>query len=428
MPFAQHRSAAGPVGDAHRERPADLVAESADQAGDWFGALLTVGMLAYGRPAFGTALRLGAVLDDRGRPMTSGLGNLVEPLPLIERHGADAARWYLAAAAPGAAVKMSGAALAEVAATVLLSYWNTAAFLAGAATDAAGPGRAWRHAQRQAPPPGMRPMLDRWILSELQCLVRDVTSDLADYDSASATGRIAGFLDALASRYLRWSGRRFRPDAADPSRLAALATVHECLDTLTRTMAPIIPIRLGRPGGPDSVHLTTWPVPVPALIDDQLASQVALAGRLAELGRSARAAAAIGLRQPLARAAVTGDGINAVSSELIGILAEQLSVGSVEILPVPPDAHGQRLVRPNLAAIGRRFGHDALAVAAAVDGADPAAVIADLDSSGTFAAALAGTRVALSAAEVIVTTQPLSGWIVAAENGEMVALDAAQPA
>ncbi len=377
MPFAQHGPAAGPAGDAQRDRPADLLAESADQARDWFGALLSVGVLGYGRPPFGTALRLGAVLDDRGRPMTSGLGNLVEPLPLIERHGADAVRWFLAAAAPAAAVKMSDVALADIAATVLLSYWNAAAFLVGAAADPAGPGPAWRHGQRRAPPPAMRPMLDRWILSELQCLVRDVTADLADFDSAAAAGRIAGFLDALASRYLRWCRRRFGPETAGPSRLAALATLDECLDALTRIMAPITPfladhvwelIAAAGPGVPDSVHLTAWPIPVPTLIDDHLASQVALAG-LAQLGRSARAAAAISLRQPLARAAVAGDGINAVGSELIGFLADQLGVASVEILPVPPDA-----------------------------------------------------------AEVIVTTHQLAGWIVAAEDGEMVALDITQPA
>ena len=435
MPFAQHAAATVSAALAAGGQQAQLAAESADQAGGWLSALTVIGTLVSGHAPFRTALRLGAVLDGSGRPMSSGLGNLVEPLPLIERYGADAVRWFFTAATPPEdATQLSAAALEEIAATVLLRYWNAARFLVRHASEAASRGRPWQPDADAAPPPAARPVLDRWILSELQSLVREVTANLDDFRSAAAGAQIAGFIDALANWYLPRSRRRFRPGPATADGAAAFATLQECLSVLTRVMAPVTPfltdymwtlIRAGRAGDPDSVHLTSWPVPVPALIDGQLASQVALARRLAGLGRSARSAAAIGDRQPLARALVTADQVTGIGAELRAQLAEELNVRAVELLPAVDEDGADLVVRPNVRALDRRLGPDAGDVAAAIDQADPAVLLAGLSSPTAFAVAVDGRRVALSADDLIVTRLPLARWAVAAEGGEMVALDVA---
>ena len=299
MPFAPLAAAPADgvrLGDGQQ---AQLAAESADQAGGWLSALTTIGTLVSGHAPFRTALRLGAVLDGNGQPMSSGLGNLVEPLPLIERYGADAVRWFFAAAAPPRRRRrLSAAALEEIVTKMLLRYWNAAAFLVRYASAAASRSRLWPGAVPHRRRHG-RPLLDRWILSELQTLVRRGHGGPGGVRSAAAGAHIA----RLHRRSVELVPAPVAPQVpagpeATADAAAAFATLLECLNVLTRVMAPLAPfvtdyvwslISTAETGDPDSVHLASWPVPVPALIDGQLASQVALARRLAGLGRSATA-------------------------------------------------------------------------------------------------------------------------------------------
>ena len=230
MPFAQYAAAAADAGQPAGGQLAQLAAESADQAGGWLSALTVIGTVLSGHAPFRTALRLGAVLDESGRPMSSGLGNLVEPLPLIERYGADAVRWFFCAAAPPEeASQPSAAALEDIVTSVLHPYRDAARFLDSCASAAAGRDHPWRPGTRAAPPPAARPVLDRWILSELQSLVGSVTANLEEFRSAGAGARIASFIDALANWYLPRSRRRFRPDTGTTDGAAAYATLQDCL-------------------------------------------------------------------------------------------------------------------------------------------------------------------------------------------------------
>jgi isoleucyl-tRNA synthetase len=323
-------------------QPTHVLADIADEGGEWLSCMLVASTLATGHPGFWTVLRLEPMLDHRGRPMSRGLGNLVPPLPLIERYGADTARWYFAASAPtGAARTMTDEALLNISATVLLRYWKTADFLVRSAADGTRIGDVPDLGDGGTPPPSTRPLLDRWMLSELQFLVRDVTNALATFDSPVAAARIAEFVGHLCGRYLAHCRVRLSCGGNAEARRAVLATLHECLVVLTRLMAPITPfvtdhvwslIRSLRPGEPDSVHLAAWPVPEPGLMDDQVGGHVALADRLGELGRSARAAAGIGIRRPLPRAMVAADGMTALRDDLGAHLAHELDVESVEAI------------------------------------------------------------------------------------------------
>ena len=335
IPFASVVQPAGTQTGRHNSPHADLIVASADRPRGWLGALLTIGTLVSERPVTGSALSLGPLLDDQGRAMSRGVGNLVEPYRLIERHGADAVRWFLTASAPpGAARALSEATLGRIGRTVLATYWDAAACLLDCARD--GP---------DAPPPVLRALLDRWILSGLQQLITGVTSDLDELRPDVAGTRIEGFIDSLVNWYVRTSRRRlgFAERSADGA--AAVATLRECMDVLTRVMAPITPfltdevwVRMrswdeGRSGTdwPDSVHLATWPAADPGLIDEQLSRQVALVRRLAGLGRSARATAQIDDSRPLPRALVSADEAGRMPAELRLQLAAELNVRALEL-------------------------------------------------------------------------------------------------
>ena len=213
--------------------------------------------------------------------MSKHLGNVLEPIPLMEAHGADAVRWFFAAAgSPWSTRRIGAAALDEIVRKVLLTYWNTVSFLVLYANAAAAQGRAWGPGNMaDAPPAADRPLLDRWLLSELHAVTADVTDALEGFDTAAAGPRLAAFIDDLSNWYVRRSRRRFWEGPATPDSAAAFATLYECLETLTRLMAPMMPFLtdyvwgvLRTTGGPDSVHLAGWPQADQGLIDRQLSA------------------------------------------------------------------------------------------------------------------------------------------------------------
>jgi isoleucyl-tRNA synthetase len=432
MPFARlgapHRNQA----EFARAYPAQFICEAIDQTRGWFYTLMAVGTLVFGRSAYENVVCLGLVVDEHGRKMSKHLGNVVEPLPLIEEHGADAVRWFFAVSgSPWSTRRVGHAALAEIVRKVLLTYWNTVSFLALYANAAGAQGEPWQPGQAaSAPPPAARPLLDRWVLGELAQVTADVTAAMEGFDTAAAGRRLAAFVDDLSNWYVRRSRRRFWEGPGTGTGAAAFATLYQCLETLTRLLAPITPFLadyvwaiLRPPGAPDSVHLARWPVAEAGLADQRLSAQMALARRLVELGRSARASAGIGIRQPLARALVGSAGFAGLPEELRTQVAQELNVRSLEPLAETGAGLTDYVVKPNYRALGRRFGKATPAVAAAVRAADPAALAAELRDGGTTSVVVDGERVPLAPGDLIVTQAPRAGWAVAADAGETVALD-----
>jgi isoleucyl-tRNA synthetase len=317
---------------------------------------------------------------------------------------------------PWAARRIGHDQVEEVVRKVLLTYWNTAAFLTLYA-DANGwePGTV---------PQGERSLLDRWAISELHATVAEVTEALEGFDSLRAGRRLSELVDDLSNWYVRTSRRRFWD--GDP---AALSTLHECLEVLTRLLAPFVPfvteavhdalVVSAFPDLPDSVHLRDWPVVDGSLVDARLGEQVALARRLVELGRTARAESKTKTRQPLARALVSALGWESMPQELKDLVAAELNVGGLESLA------GDLVdvtVKANFRPLGARFGKGVQAVAQAVAAADPTALAAAV-RAGTASVEVNGETVTLSAEEVVVTETPRSGWAVASGPGATVALD-----
>jgi isoleucyl-tRNA synthetase len=329
---------------------------------------------------------------------------------------------------PWAARRVGHATIQETVRKVLLTYWNTVAFQAlYARTSEWSPGDP-------APELADRPVLDRWALSEAHRLVQTVTEALERFDTQRAGSLLAAYVDDLSNWYVRRSRRRFWQGDA-----AALATLHECLYVVTLLMAPIIPFITERvwqdlfvgestaastsDEPPRSVHLAAWPTVDGSLVDDDLAGQVALARRLVELGRAARADAKVKIRQPLRRALVGTAAHDRLSPELRAEIAEELNLGTLE----PLSAAGADLVdhsaKGNFRALGKRFAKETPKVAAAIAAADASALATALADSGRAVVVVDGAEVEVLADEVIVSERPREGWSVVNEQGETVALD-----
>ena len=444
MPFAQWGAPLRNLASFEDAYPAQFICEAIDQTRGWFYSLMAVGTLVFGRSAYESVVCLGLVTDEQGRKMSKHLGNVIEPMGLLDAHGADAVRWFFAASgSPWGQRRIGYSALDEIVRKVLLTYWNTVSFLVlyadasgtgggGSRPDSGAAGAAWTPEDAIfAPAPGSRPLLDRWLLSEVHACVRDVTASLEEFDTAAAGRRLAAFIDDLSNWYVRRSRRRFWDGPRTPEGASAFATLHAALETATRMLAPITPFLSDylwgvlRPAdGPESVHLASWPSFDPALIDSTLSSQMSLARRIVELGRSARSAAAVRTRQPLSRALVGAPGFAALPVELRDLVASELNVHSLE----PLDPAGGELVtytvKPDFRSLGRRFGSSTQAVAAVIRAAAPAALahaVAAPDGSATVEVPSVGP-VTLTASDLVVTQTPLEGWGVASAGGETVAL------
>jgi isoleucyl-tRNA synthetase len=425
MPFAQFGYPYEGADEFGRSYPADFICEGLDQTRGWFYTLMAVGTLVFDRSSYRNVLCLGIILADDGRRMSKHLGNIVEPIPLMEKHGADALRWYmLAGGSPWAARRIGDEVLEEVVRKVLLTYWNTASFLVlyANASD-------WTPGSVAASDPATRPLLDRWALAELHATAAEVDEALEEFDSARAGRRLAQFIDDLSNWYVRRSRRRFWD-----GDVAALSTLHECLEMLTLLMAPFTPFiteeihrhLVGATGVdlPDSVHLRSWPVADSMLIDEDLRAHMALVRRLVELGRAARAESKIRTRQPLGRALVHAAGWRELPAELQAQVTDELNVRHV----VSDDGSGglavvDTVVKPNFRALGKRFGNRTQAVAIAIAAADHAAIATRLHADGSASVMVEGVAIELSLDELIVTETPTLGWAVASDSGVSVALD-----
>jgi isoleucyl-tRNA synthetase len=422
MPFAQwgypHKE--GSVEKFKAAYPADFICEAIDQTRGWFYTLMTIGTLVFDESSYKSVLCLGHILDKDGRKMSKHLGNVLEPISLMDQHGADAVRWYmLAAGSPWSARRVGHDAISDVIRKTLLTYWNTISFHALYA-------QASDFELSQSPHLKDRSMMDQWILSELNTLIVEVDAAYSEFDSQTAGKVLARFIDDLSNWYVRRSRRRFWD-----GDVAALATLHEALTTLTQLLAPMVPfiaehawqvlVRVADPKAAQSVHLTDFPVVDEKLINRTLNQQVAMTRRVVELGRSARAESSIKIRQPLQRALISAHGWSSLTQEMKDQISDELNVMALEDIA---DADGDLVdisIKANFKSLGAKYGKAVQDVAKLVAAADASTLVNQLRSKG---AAKLG-EFALTLDDLVITEVPKSGWMVASHDGESVALDLA---
>ena len=420
MPFAQwgypHKE--GSVEKFKAAYPADFICEAIDQTRGWFYTLMTIGTLVFDQSSYENVLCLGHILDKDGRKMSKHLGNVLEPMALMDQHGADAVRWYmLAAGSPWASRRVGHEAISDVIRKTLLTYWNTISFHALYA-------KASNFTLEQSPAIADRSTMDKWILSELNSVINEVDKAYSEFDSQSAGKVLAKFIDDLSNWYVRRSRRRFWD-----GDVAALATLHECLESLTQLLAPMVPfiaeqtwqelIRVANPSAPVSVHLTDFPVADAALINPELNKQVAMTRRVVELGRSARAESGVKIRQPLQRALISANGWSSLPHEMKEQISDELNV--IDLADIA-DADGDLVdvsIKANFKSLGAKYGKSVQDVAKLIAAADAVSLVRTLR---TQPATSLGTY-EISIDDLVVTEVPKSGWMVASHDGESVALD-----
>jgi isoleucyl-tRNA synthetase len=424
MPFAQwgYPHKAGSVDKFEAAYPADFICEAIDQTRGWFYTLMAIGTLVFEQSSYKTVLCLGHILDKDGRKMSKHLGNVLAPIPLMDQHGADAVRWYmLAAGSPWAPRRVGHEAISDVVRKTLLTYWNTVSFLALYA-------KASNFDLNQSPEFAQRPLMDRWILSDLQELILEVDDSFANFDSQRSGRALASFIDELSNWYVRRSRRRFWE--GDPS---ALATLHECLHTLTLLLAPMVPFisehvwqELLRPVNPSlsqSIHLADFPVANLAQIDATLSAQVAQTRRIVELGRAARAESSIKIRQPLGRALIAASGWNELPEAMKDQIAEELNVLDLQDIAA---AHGNLVnvsVKANFRSLGSKYGAAVQEIAAAIAAIPASGLVAEVRANGSRMISTRNQTWKIESEDLVITEQPKSGWTVASHDGESVALD-----
>jgi isoleucyl-tRNA synthetase len=426
MPFAQwgypHKQ--GSEAEFKAAYPADFICEAIDQTRGWFYTLMTIGTLVFDKSSYKTVLCLGHILDKDGRKMSKHLGNVLEPMPLMNQHGADAVRWYmLAAGSPWSARRVGHDAISDVVRKTLLTYWNTISFFTLYANAADF---------KVTSLPKDLTLMDRWILSELNKLIAGVDNALENFDSQEAGSLLATFIDDLSNWYVRRSRRRFWD--GDP---VALNTLYVCLKNLTLLLAPMVPfisehvwqtlVRIAESEQTESVHLANFPISDKSAIDEKLSSFVGLSRRLVELGRSARAESGVKIRQPLSRALVSASGWENISDEIKTHIAEELNILKLDGIHVAGTDLVDISVKANFRTLGTKFGADVQVIAKEIAAADPSVMVKELRKNKVFKlnVDLGGKAKAIEIDidDFVITETPRSGWSVSSHAGESLALD-----
>jgi isoleucyl-tRNA synthetase len=408
--------------------PADFITESfPGQFRNWFYSMLAMSTVLEDTAPFKTVLGYALMRDETGREMHKSWGNLIPFDEAAERAGADTMRWLFAEHDPEKNLNFGWGPLDEVKRRLLV-LWNTYSFFVTyASVDGWTPGVA-------APQPRERSLLDRWILARLNGLIVEVRTGLDDYNPMDPALAIDRFIEDLSTWYVRRSRRRFWKSETDADKLAAYATLYECLTTLTRLMAPFVPflsetlyqnlVRGVQSDVPVSVHLTDYPVPDESLIDRDLLAAMDAAQRVVALGRAARDTSGYRVRQPLARiSVVTPDAVSrAHVDSLRDVILDELNVKSLEYAG-GSDQYMEYTIKPNLSVLGPKYGKRLGAIRRELEALDAAAVAAAVGRGEPVPVQLDGETIQLQPDEVLTSAREREGFAAAAGDGFLVALD-----
>lgn len=415
--------------DNHTAYPADFIAEGVDQTRGWFYTLHAIGTSVFNSVAYKNVVSNGLVLDKNGQKMSKRLGNAVDPFTTIAEYGADATRWYMISNAnPWDNLKFDLEGVAEVRRKFFGTLYNTYSFFAlYANTD------SFTYAEADIPL-AERPEIDRWILSELNTLIKEVDALYADYEPTRATRAISDFVqENLSNWYVRLSRRRFWKGEYEADKIAAYQTLYTCLITIAKLMAPVAPFYADRlykdlvsvtgKENKESVHLTDFPVANESYIDKSLESKMQKAQTISSLVLSLRKKESIKVRQPLQKIMIPiANATERAEIEAVAnLIKHEVNVKEIELLE---DASGilVKQIKPNFKTLGPKFGKDMKAIATAVQEFGQQE-IAQFEKAQTYSLQLPDKTVTLSLDDVEISTQDIEGWLVATAGSLLVALD-----
>ena len=430
MPFAQlhYPFENKEIVDNNTVYPADFIAEGVDQTRGWFFTLHAISTMVKGSVAYKAVISNGLVLDKNGNKMSKRLGNAVDPFGAIEKYGSDPLRWYMITnSSPWDNLKFDEEGVMEVTRKFFGTLHNTNKFFAPYANlDGFCYGE-------QEIPVAERPEIDRWIISELNTLVKNVDACYTEYEPTRAGRLINDFVnDNLSNWYVRLCRKRFWGAGYTEDKLAAYQTLYVCLETVAKLMAPIAPfyadklyMDLVRTTGRDtvaSVHLAQFPVCDETLVDKELEVRMEMAQKISSMGLALRKKVNIIVKQPLQKLMIPVDAEMKARLEAVKpLIMNEVNVKEIDFVEGASDILVKK-VKCNFKILGKKFGPLMKQVAAAVT-AMTKEQIAELESAGRLTLDLNGTPAEIEAGEVEIYSEDIPGWVVANEGVLTVALD-----
>jgi isoleucyl-tRNA synthetase len=425
MPFAQWHYPFENQDVFATRYPANFISEAIDQTRGWFYTLLAVSTCLFDDPAFLNCVVLGHVQDKDGRKMSKHLGNVVDPWTVLNKQGADAVRWYFfTSSMPWLPNRFYDEAVSESQRKFMGTLWNTYAFyILYAEIDQFDP---TKHALRRENLSEM----DRWVLSRLNTLTREVDAHLENLRITEGGRALQTFVDELSNWYVRRCRERYWGKDMTPDKEAAYMTLYTVLETLTRLSAPFIPfmaeeiyqnlVRSVDKSVPESVHLADYPVSDASFIDADLEENMERVLDIVVLGRAARNTAAIKNRQPIGCMYVQGE---ALPAGYVSIIAEELNVKEVKFVADASSFISYR-AKPQLKTLGPRYGKLLPKINAYLAGSGVGdAVVAAHNAGGVYAFELEGTAVSLERDDVLIEPVQKEGFVTVTERELSVVLD-----
>ena len=411
--------------------PADFISEGVDQTRGWFFTLHAISAMVKGSVAFKNVISNGLVLDKNGNKMSKRLGNGVDPFSAIEKYGSDPLRWYMMTnASPWDNLKFDVEGIEEVRRKFFGTLYNTYSFFSLYANV-----DKFTYAEAEVPM-GNRPEIDKWIISLLNTLVKDVTEYYETYEPTRAGRAISDFVgENLSNWYVRLNRKRYWGGEYNEDKISAYQTLYTCLETVTRLIAPIAPffadelfLELNKVTGKDtseSVHLGTFPTYDATLIDSNLEACMQLAQQTSSMILALRRKADKKVRQPLTKAVVPApDDVTFNQLKYIADLVKaEVNVKELEV--IPPDNDMENLVKkikPNFKTLGKKYGKQMKEIAQAMNSFG-SHEIGEIERNGQYILTLPTGKVELTAEDVEIITEDMPGWLVANEGKLTVALD-----
>ncbi len=423
MPFAQWHYPFENKELFEQNFPADFISEAIDQTRGWFYSLLAIGTAVFQKSPYQNCIVLGHVQDKDGRKMSKHVGNVIDPWDVLNAQGADAVRWYFySVSQPWLPSRVSPDLGSEAQRKFMGTLLNTYAFFAlYAGIENFDPAKAGLASARLT-------LMDRWALSRLNTLVREVDEGLSAYKVTEPARLIADFVDELSNWYVRSSRERFWGKGENEDTSAAFQTLYHILVTLSRLIAPFVPFLAEQmhqnlcagTAAPESVHLCDYPVCEKNRIDEALERDMGRCMQIVALGRSARAEAGLKIRQPLAALYVVGQ--DALPAELQAVAKDELNVKDVQFLS-DGRAFTAYTVKPNLRTLGPRYGKILPKIGETLKNLDGTALVDELQAKGEVVFTAEGIEVRAQEADLLIEKAQREGYAAASDRGLTVALD-----
>ena len=424
MPFAQWHYPYENKDLFAKQFPADIISEGLDQTRGWFYSLMAISTMLFGKSSYKNVIVTGLVQNKDGQKMSKSKGDVVDPMVALEKHGADAVRWlFYAGAAPWQNTRYHDDAVADGARRFMGTLWNTYAFyVLYAEIDGLNP---YEYETNDLS------VLDRWLLSRLNTLVKKVDTALERFDVTEPARALDAFVDELSNWYLRRSRERFWADGMAQDKINAYKVLHHALVTVAKLAAPFVPfiteqiyqnlVRGLDTSAPESIHLCNYPAADEGLIDPMLEADMSAIIDITAIGRAARNAAAIKNRQPLSEMLVSlRTGRTQPDKSLLDVVREELNVKAISFIESTEEYVEYRF-KPQLRTLGPRYGKLVPKIAQALN-TEPGVVMAALNSGG-WSTTIDGVDVGLVMEDVLAETTQKEGYAVSADRGTTVVLD-----